>query len=85
MTTQKSISCHDTSMTTQGLYHAMEVLNLHDHRGQHQNSNLNSLKDCHQQQYNQQTYTKHETIKTKSSTRAEEAKSHYNQLIINTI
>ena len=33
------------------------------------NSNSNSLlilnptKDCHQQQYNQQTYTKHETIK----------------------
>ena len=38
------------------------------------NSNSNSLliwnptKDCHQQQYNQQTNTKHETIKkTKSS------------------
>jgi hypothetical protein len=35
------------------------------------NSNSNSLliwnptKDCHQQQYNQRTYTKHETIKNK--------------------
>ena len=35
------------------------------------NSNSNSLliwnptKDCHQQQHNQQTYTKHETIKNK--------------------
>jgi hypothetical protein len=25
----------------------------------------NAKKDCHQQQYNQQTYTKHETIKNK--------------------
>ena len=36
------------------------------------NSNSNSLliwnptKDCHQQQYNQQTYTKHETIKNEN-------------------
>ena len=35
----------------------------------YQNSNSlliwNPTKDCHQQQYNQQTYTKHETIKNK--------------------
>jgi hypothetical protein len=32
----------------------------------------NPTKDCHQQQYNQQTYTKHETIKTKGSTSDEQ-------------